>query len=336
MFLINKTTVIAALESPAYDVAGATLASANFNVRIKNDVSYSVEMDEYRRKYLEGTLDHDLSVPGRQRGTMSFTVDMAPGALVNSEPEWSKLLQACGFKAIGWDGGAPVSVGAAVEGISWVPHVDVTHVPLTLEVVEQLEGPSADMLVTRFQGAMGEVTFSIGTVGEPVQMKFEFSGAFVSMTDRPFASRLNPTGLSTVKPGAVLSSIVTINSIAQDLDTFEFKMNNGIQEWIDPARSTGIKGFYRDSYEPMLTIDPTLKMLATEAVYTQWKNCTALAASILVGNASDPDITLSSPKAQRVALELGDRNGARTGATNFLLTKDAGNDVFEVLQGAKT
>lgn len=336
MFLTNKTTIIAKIEGTPYGSSGETLADADFNVRIKNDVSYSVEIEEYRRKILDGTLDHLTSVPGKQRGQCTFTVDMAPGALVATEPGWSKLLQACGFKAVGWNSSSEVAVGSAVEGMSWRPHTDQTHVPITLEVHEQLEGAAADHLVTRFQGMMGNVTIAIGTVGEPVQMSFEFSGAFISMVDLAFASRIDPTSLSAIKPGAVLSATATVNSIVQDLDTFEFNMGNSIQEWVDPSRSTGIKGFYKDAYEPILTVDPTMKQLSVEPVYTEWMACTQLAVSILVGNGSNPDITLLAPKAQRTNLEISDRNGARTSATTFLLTQDTGDDVFEILQGAKS
>lgn len=113
-------------------------------------------------------------------------------------------------------------------------------------------------------------------------------------------------------------------------------MNNDIQEWIDPARSSGIKGFYKAAFEPTLNVDPTLKQLASEAIYTEWVNCTDLAVSVLIPNGSNPDITMTAPDAQRIGLEIGDRNGARTAGTNFLLTKNAGNDVFEILQGAKS
>lgn len=329
MFLTNKTTIICKKEATPYDISGETLADADFNIRIKNDVSYSVEIDEYRRKILDGTLDHRLSIPGKQRGTVSFTVDMAPNEDIDAPPPWSKLLEACGF----------IEEIHALTGVSWRPDTSQTHTPITLEVQEQLEGAAANMLVTRFQGMMGNVTFLIGTVGEPVQMNFELSGAFISMTDLAFGSRLDPTGLSTIKPGAVLSSVITVNSVAQDLDTFEFNMGNSIQEWVDPARSTGIKGFYKDAYEPTLTVDPTLKQLSVEPIYTEWKNCTELAVSVVITNGSDPDITLSAPKAQRIALEIGDRNGARTAGTTFLLTQGEGtasDAVFEILQGAKS
>ena len=327
MFLTNKTTIIAKLEATPYNTSGESLADADFSVRIKNDVSYSLEIDEYRRKILDATLDHLLSVPGKQRGTVSFTVDMAPGAAVDTPPAYAKLLQACGFKETIF----------ATFGVSYVPHVDVTHTPLTLEIHEQLEGASADHLVTRFQGCMGNVSFIIGTVGEPVQMQFEFSGVFISMTDLAFASKIDPTSLSVIKPGSVLASTINVNSVAQDLDSFEINMNNDIQEWVDPSRAQGVKGFYRAMFEPTMTMNPTLKQLATEPVYTEWNACTGLATSILVPNGTDPDITITSPVAQRTGLAIGDRNGARTADTTFLLTKgSAGNDVFEILQGAKS
>ena len=331
MFLTNKTTIIAAKEGTPYDVAGETLTSTDFDIRIRNDVTYTLEMDEYRRKYLEGTLDHDLSVIGRQRGTFTFTVDMAPSATGSEDvpPPWSKLLQGCGFE----------EEIHATFGVSWRPHSDFTHIPLTVHVVEQLEGASADMLVTRYQGVMGNVTFVIGTVGEPVQMNFDFSGVLISMEDLAFASRLVPTALSTVKPGAILGSTVTVGGVAQDIDTFEFNMNNSIQEHIDPSRGTGIRGFYKDAYEPQLTLDPTLKQISAEPVYTEWLACTPGVISVITAPAqTGPIITLSAPAAQRIALDIGDRNGARLAGTNFLLTKGApaGNDVFEILQGTKS
>jgi hypothetical protein len=205
-----------------------------------------------------------------------------------------------------------------------------------MEIVEQLEGASADMLVTRLQGAMGNVSFMIGTVGEPIQMNFDFSGSFKSTADRAFGSKLDPTGLSTVKPGAILSACFNVNSITQDLDTFEFNMNNDIQEWIDPCYSTGIKGFYRAAFDPQLNIDPTMKRLTTEPGYTQWLAATLLGLDVTVASPDGPDIKLSAPKAQRITHAPGERGAARTSQWGFLLTKDTGNDVFEILQGSKT
>ena len=329
MFLTNKTSIVAKLEDDggtAYSDAGATLAQSDYDVRIRHDVSYSTEIAEYRRKILDGTLDHFTSVMGRQTGTASFTVDMAPSPTGSEDvaPPWGKLLEACGFKG-----------AAQAAGYVWVPHVDITHKPLTMEIVETLEGASPDTLVTRLQGAMGNVVFMIGTVGEPIQMNFEFSGSFVSIVDRAYENRIDPDTLSVVRPGAILSACFDVNSLPQDLDTFEFNMNNDIQEWIDPCKSTGVKGFYRAGFEPQLSINPTMKQLATEPGYTEWMAATALAVDVTAASADGPDLKLSAPKAQRITHAPGDRNGARISDWGFLLTKDSGNDVFKITQGTE-
>jgi len=334
MFLINKRTLAAELESPAY--TAATLASADFNVRIKEDITYSPEIMEYRRRVMQGDLDFDSSVMGRQKGTISFTVDLAPAAAVNTEPAWSKLLKACGLKAIGWNSGSEVAVGSAVEGISWEPHSDMTHTPITFEIEEIAEGASASRLITRFGGAMGNVKFGVNTVGEPVQMKFEFSGALLSMADRVYASRLQPTSLSTVVPPALLSATALISAVAQDCDKFEFDMGGDVQEWVDPSLSTGVKGFYIAGREgPMMTIDPTSKLLASEPVYTQWLAGTLVPVNIAMGG-SVP-LTFSATKGQHTVVSVGERNGAATFEKTYLLTRGAtANKTFQLLQGATT
>lgn len=325
MFLSNKTTLAGKTESTPY--TEETLVDADSNVRIREDISYSLEMDEYRRRILDGTLDLQLSVIGKQRGTVSFTVDMAPSAVGSpaTPPAWGKFLKACGFKE---------TIFGAV-GVSYVPHVDVTHTPITFEIQEQLEGGSADMLVTTFHGAMGNVTFAIGTVGEPIQMSFEFSGPW-AMGDTAFAARIDPTGLTTIKPPAVLSATVTVGGVTQDIDSFEVNPGNEVQEWTDPSKSEGIKGFYISGKEPILTMDPTLKQISTEDVYGDWLNCVPGAVVVGLVAGAGAALTLSAPAAQLTGVGIGDRNGARLAEKTFLLTQGpAGNDVFEILQGAK-
>ena len=335
MFLQNKRTAACALESPAY--TAATLSSVDFNVRVSEDISYSPEIDEKRRRVMQGDFDYDTSVMGKQRCTASFTVMLAPGSATDAtvEPAWSKLLQACGMKPIGWDSGSEVAVASAADGISWEPHSDYTHNPITLELEEIKEGASANRLITRIAGAMGNVKFSIGTVGEPIMMSFEFSGRLESIADRAYADRLTPNSLSTVVPPAVLATTVLINAVAQDLDKFEVDMANDIQEWGEPSQATGIKGFYVAMKDPVFTVDPTSKLLADEAVYTDWLAGNARAISVTTSGAVP--ITLSATKAQHITVGNGERNGATTSEKTLLLTRGTtANKTFQLLQGLTT
>lgn len=335
MFAQSRRTAVCTLESPAY--TAATLSSVDFNVRVEEDISYSPEIEEKRRRVMQGDFDFDTSVMGKQRCTASFSVYVSPGSATDATviPAWSKLLQACGMKPIGWDNGSEVAVGSAVEGISWEPHIDYTHVPITLELEEIKEGASSNRLITRIAGAMGNVKFSIGTVGEPIMMHFEFSGRLESIADRAYASRMTPNGLSTVVPPAVLTTTVVINSVAQDLDKFEVDMGNDVQEWVDPVQATGVKGNYITMKEPIFTVDPTSKLLADEAVYTDWLAGTARAISVTTSGTVP--ITLSATKAQHTAVANGERNGAVTAEKTLLLTRGAtANKTFQILQGATT
>lgn len=317
--------IISKIEATSY--TAETLASTDFNVRVTEPPSYSPEIAEYRRKILNGELDLSTSVMGRQMCSVTFKVDLTPAAAVDTEPQWSKLLQACGLKPTVF----------ASNGYNWVPHTDYTHIPITIEVIEENEGGSPSQLVYRIGSAMGNVRWFIGTVGEPVQMEFTFTGALLSIADRASGSALPVNGMSTIVPPAVLSITATVGGVAQDLDTLEFNMNNDVQIWIDPSKASGIKGAYIAGREPTLTMDPTTKLLATEDWYTQWKGSTTLAVSVALG--STPALTLSAPAAQYLEVGQGDRNGARVAEKTFLLTDAEGassNAVFKLLQGAES
>ncbi len=321
MFLTNKTTVVAKIEATPY--TAETLAASDFNVRINNDLTYSTEVAEFRRKILLGDLDFDKSVMGKQTGSVSFSMSMAPGSATSIEPDFAKLLKACGWKQTAY----------GLVGIGWTKHAANTHVPITLEVIERDEGATPAQLVVKFAGMMGEATISIGQVGEPVQIKFEFKGRLVSITDRTFANLLSPTSMQTTMPPAVLSTTVLLGSVAQDLDKFEINCGNDVQEWVDPAQATGVKGYYIAGHEPLLKIDPTSKLLASDGIYTAWLAATTAPITVFIDAAVD--LTISALAAQYTGVGNGERNGARISEKTFLLTRTSGNDSMEILQGAK-
>lgn len=325
MFLENKGEVIAKLESTPY--TGETLADADHNVRIDGPPTYSPNIEEYRRKILDGTLDKWTSVAGKRIGTVSFKVNLAPAGAAATPPAYFKLLQACMFKQ---------TIHGAT-GVSLVPHTELTHSPITLEIQELAEGASPSMLVTRLVGAMGNVTFMVGQVGEPVNLQFEFSGALDSIADRAFGAKLDLTSPSTVVPPALMGVTLTLAGVAQDLDSMEINMNNVVSPWPDPSKNGGIKGHYISDYAPTAVFDPTLKLIATEDFWSQWTNETTGAISIAMGGS--PALTISAPAAQYIQTGIGSREGSRTLEKTLLLTNNefaSTNAVFEVLQGSKT
>jgi hypothetical protein len=333
MFVTRKALMVAKLEGTAYTIE--TLANADFNIEV-DELQWTEEIKSFQRKVADGTLDTYNSVMGKQTGGCTFMVPLNPGSAVNDEPKWSKFLQACGMKAIGWDGGGEVAVGSAVEGISWVPHTDLTHTPITIECLEVDSGASPSQLVTRLRGCMGNVEFMINEAGEPIQMRFEFQGSLVAIIDRAFGSLPAQTGLSTVQPAAVLDTAVSVGGTTKDIDKFSINLNNSVQAWGSTSVAEGVKGSYIGSRRITLNIDPVAALLANDPVYTRWKAGTTGALSIALS--STPAFTLSAPVAQYATRTRGERNEAVVSEEVFELHKSAatGNDAFEILQGAKS
>lgn len=325
MFITDRSTIIGKIESTPY--TAETLASADFDIELEN-LEYSAEIKEFQRKVLDGTLDSYNSVMGKQSGSVNFMTCMNPGAAVNTEPKWAKYLKACGY--------AQTAHGST--GISWHPHADNTHIPMTIEIQEINHGTSPSLLVTRLGGCMGEVAFMFGELGEPVQMVFtDFKGSLLSIEDRPFGSLLSPTGVNTTASAAVLGAAVTVGGVEQVLEKFEIKTGNTVAFYSDPSKSTGVKGAYIASRrESTLSIDPYSDLLANDPVYTRWLAGTTGAVSITVDDGTNPAIVMSAPVAQYSTVNVGgEREGARVNEKVFRLHKSSGNDSIEILQGAK-
>lgn len=332
MFLTQKAFMVAKLEATPY--TPETLADADYDIEVEN-LSWSENIVEFQRKVADGTLDSYNSVMGKQDGTVTFTVPINPGAAVATEPTWSKFLQACGYKATGWDAGAEVAVGSAVEGISWYLHSDYTHIPITIECAELNSGSSPGQLITLLAGCMGNVEFMIGDTGEPIQMNFEFKGSLESITDRTFANKLDPTAVPTVQPPAVLGATVTVGGVTQCIAKFSINTGNSVNLWTCATEATGIRGAYIGSRETILTLDPIAELLATDPVYTQWLAGTT--GAVVISLASTPALAFSAPVAQYSAKARGERDEGVTAEKTFRLHKSgAGNNVLELLQGAKS
>jgi hypothetical protein len=323
--------VVGKQESTPY--TAETLVDADFKVAVEN-LTYSNEIKMFRRKILDGFLDQSPMVPGKQSGKVGFMIPLTPGATVATQPKWSHFLESCGFKVMGWDGGVEVAVGSAVEGISWVLHAEKVQIPCTIETAELSVGASPKQLITKLRGCMGNVQFMIGEVGEPIQMVFDFSGALVSIADQVYASKLDPTSLSTVLPPAVLAACVTVGGVNQICDKFEINPNASVVPYTDPNKAEGIRGFYIGSWDPSMTVDPNMELLADDPVYPEWLAGTPGAVSIIMN--STPNLTLSAPVAQYETVTVDEREESSIAGKTFRLLKSSGNDSIELLQGAKS
>jgi len=321
MLLPNMMTIGAKLEATAY--TAETLVAADYDFQA-DGIQYGHEMNEYKRKYATGTLSQDISIIGKQSGSVSFYVDLAGMTSVNTAGPYSKLLQACGAK----------ETVISTTGVKWEPSSELTQKPITIEIVERSEGATPVQLVITLAGCMGNCKLVLNQVGEPVRMEFEFKGRLQSIADRAFASIIVPALVTTATTARVLSATLTHGGVAQDIDKMTLDFGNDVQPIVDPSNATGIKGFQIVGRDPTLELDPSMKLLATEAWYTQWKASTTGAFSCAFS--ATPLLTISAPKAQYIENGPEERNNYRVLKKKFGLKKNtaAGEDEWKLLQGA--
>jgi hypothetical protein len=261
---------------------------------------------------------------GKQTGKVSFKTPLQPAATAAAEPAWAKFLKACGFKQTAF----------TTTGISWVPHADCTHIPLTVECAEINHAASPGQLITLLGGVMGSVSIQIGELGEPVWLMFDMQGSLESITDRVFGSMLDPTTLTAIQPPSSLGMTLSAMSLQHNyISKFAIDIKNAIHDWGDASEGSGVRGAYLGSKEVTMTVDPIAELLATDPIYTSLKAGTVGTLSLALN--CTPALTISAPVIQYSSKTRGEREEAATAEKVFRLHKSAGNDCLEILQGAK-
>ncbi len=318
-FITKKRTFGIKLESTPY--TSETLIAGDYNVPVY-DVNYSVDITMKEREVANGTFGRPIQIAGKRPFTCSVMVDMYAEDTLDTPPSWGKMLQACGLQE---------TVHAAT-GVSWVPNCEYSTTPHTIEIVDKSEGQSPAQTVYHARGCMGECKIVVNTVGEPIALQFEFTGVIETITDRAFGSILNPA-LSANDPDAVLASTLTAFGETQRFDTFTLAFNNDVQNWTDSSKAEGFEGARVVDRAPSLEADPDAELIAVQGDFVRWTGNTTGAMAITVG-----DITISAPAVQITkSYANGDREGHVTFSKSMVLTEGpAGNDEFEILQGAKS
>lgn len=320
MFITGKRKMGFKPEATPY--TAETLAVGDFDTRFYN-VTYDLDIAEFKRKYATNDFAAFASVMGKRRGTITFSIDLAKAAAVDTAPKWGDVLESCGF----------LETIVASTSVAYVPKASKNATPATIEVRESQVNESSgaeEQLAIVLKGCMGNPQFIMDEVGMPVRMDFEFQGVIVSITDKTGGSVITPTGFDVATPDAVLASTLTAFTEVQDLDSLNINMNNEIEITSDPANAGGLRGAYITNREPTMVIDPYLQLVAARDHFTRWTGNTTGAFSMTVGS----NLTLSAPAIQITkAFDGADRNGVVVNTLNFLLTRKADGDseTFKIL-----
>jgi hypothetical protein len=321
MFLSSKKLIGMVIEDPAYVTGGETLTSSNF-IRRCGDVKYTPAIAETVRKYAVGDFASFPSVMGKQTIDIGFSMDVAWGGAVTTEPEWSLPLQACS-----WDKST-----YAATGIGWALSSNYTAKPITIWVLET-NADSTSQMAIKAAGCTGDAKLELSKVGDPLKINFSFKGSFAGVED--LSSLITSGTYQTPTPDAVLSSTITAFGEALDCDKVSIDSGNKLGMLTNPDCSSGVKGYVVTDHDPKLTVDPLLDTLASRAIYTRWVSGTDGTFSMEVG--SHIGITANHIQILK-AYDGGNRDNVTTNSLECRLNRqnDSTGAEIEILQGSKT
>lgn len=318
-FLTQRKTLGFKIEDVPY--TAETLALGDFDVGAYA-IEYDPETAAYIRKLARGDFTRDPSVMGKRKVTIKFSVDVQWSGNVIVAPTYWKCLRACAWKQ--------TTHGAT--GVSIRPHSDYSNVPATIEVVEKNEGPTPVQLVIKGRGCMGEVELIVDTIGNPVKINFEFTGALNDIYDRAYASILNPTNFNIPRPDAVLSASIMVFTESQKLDKFSIKSGNVVELFSDPSKGEGWEGAHIVDQNPTMEWDPDMDLIANRGNWARWTGATLGAMEIDIGD----NIQILAPAVQLIkAYTPAEREGHTTDSMTLEFKRSIGNDALEMVQGSK-
>lgn len=243
----------ARLESTAY--FGEHLNSNDFDIP-----AYDVEYDPEFEKRLESIAYGDYSnrnIIGKQKISITFNVDLYEADSIDGEPAYSKLLAACACRTNTYSG----------TGISWMPDSDYSAKPITIWVVEQVEGTHNYQLLIKATGCMGNLIIQCQEIGEPIRMTFEMQGVLSDIVDA--TTNIESSITDSNDPAGLMGSTYKLydeNAIQESstavFENFYLNLNNAVNVYTDPSRNQGVEGARITGSNPELRIVDRMKLLS--------------------------------------------------------------------------
>ena len=216
--------------------------------------------DNYQRKETRehfGVLDE---IPGKKFGVITFGTLLVGSGTAGTAAHWETALMGAGFfKDTGTASTLLYKPSSRFDG-AVVGSVTYPSKSYSLSMYE-------DGVHYSMSGAVGTVKFMC-IAGEPIEMQFEFRGAFRLPTD---ASVLVPTGVSTEAPPTFMGAGLTaIASYAPVFENLEVDMANNLSQLVDANDSAGVTGYQITGRRITGSFNPDMELVATNPWFTQW------------------------------------------------------------------
>lgn len=306
--MLTRRAVVAA-KIEAVEGTAETLAAADANFLVV-DPKFEAEIDIFKRDNVDPSLSGYSAVPGKQMATLSFKVELKGSGTAGTAPAVGKLLKACKF-------GETI---VAVTSATYAP-ISTGDPSLTLALYK-------DGIRKQLKGARGNVKYTAKS-GEPGYLEFNFSGVYDGVTT---VALINPTGIETTLPPALLTAAFTVQSYAAKIASLAWDAGNQLAVRHDINQASGYFSCVITGREMKAAIDPEEELIATHDWYGKWKSG-ALGVLTYKHDAGAGNIcTVTAPKCQYVKAAEADRDGVAVLNLDMLLVRSvaAGDDEISI------
>lgn len=260
-----------------------------------------------------GSLSPQAPQLARNHTSLTFDVEFKGSGTDDTPPDWSPLLQACGFSE---------TVNAPTD-VTWDPISDTADFKsATLEYY-------LDGLLFQVLGGRGNVSFNF-TVGQRAMMSYAFLGKYVAPTDVAL-----PGGTyQTTVPPPLKNVGLQVGAFTPVLASWTIDMQNQVDPGDDLNSADGYAPIEILGRDPLGTIDPETTLVAGNNWWADWQAGTERAIDITVGTVAGNILKVTAPKCVHRDISMGDRNGRSVLTIPHTLGRDtaAGDDEIQIIQ----
>lgn len=289
-------------------VEGTKENLAAANVILASTAKFTPSQDAYKRNIASGSLSPFSTVPGARSATISFDVELAGAATAGTAPNYSAALRACG-------------VGETI-----VASTSVTYKPITTGAPSATVAIYEDGKIKRIWGARGTCKISFPT-GKPAIMSFTFTGADFEDVD---GTLLTGVTYPALLPPVFMGVTWSIGGYAAVINSMDLDLGNKLALRSSPASQSGYLSALITDRESTIKFDPEEVLAATNDFWAAWRSGSLVALNAAMGSAVGNRIGVTAPKVQYQTLSPGEREKLATLDITGLLTRNAGDDEWQI------
>lgn len=306
-----------ALEIEAVAGTGETIVDADvIHPIFEPEWSPDVAMGD--RDVVQDSFSRIKKIAGERFATISFAVELRGEGNAGVAPTFGKALQACAFLE-------------TIVAITSVRYTLLSEALKTATVEYRMGGIGTDVRTFRIIGAMGTVSIE-ATKGEPVMLRFTFTGKYVEPTD---ASTQLATPTIGPDPAAFLSAAISFFGTAGPdmiVQGISLDLANTIVMRNDANDATGNVRALTTGRVPTGSIDPEQILNATLNFFDKLTAQSEGALSYVLDKGAGNKVTVSSPAVQIATLANADREAIATHGLDLVLNGSgvAGDDEIDI------